>query len=116
MAAAERMASLVPDATVTIVEGAGHTVHLERPAVFEDVLRGRLTQPSSSPTVASAPNQRLQPAGAAEHRDQPGAVGAGAHGCDGRAGEHDGEQGEQDPRPPQRGDRHEHEGDAISAT
>ncbi|HEU4842184.1 MAG TPA: alpha/beta fold hydrolase [Ilumatobacteraceae bacterium] len=42
VAAAERMAALVPDATLAIVEGAGHTVHLERPAAFEDVLRGWL--------------------------------------------------------------------------
>ena len=42
VAAAERMAALVPDATLAIVEGAGHTVHLERPEAFEAVLRGWL--------------------------------------------------------------------------
>ena len=42
VAAAERMAALVPDATLAIVEGAGHTVHLEQPAAFVDVLRGWL--------------------------------------------------------------------------
>ena len=44
VAAAERMAALVPDATLAIVDGAGHTVHLERPAAFEDVLRRWLSR------------------------------------------------------------------------
>ena len=34
VAAAERMAGLLPHATLAIVDGAGHTVHLERPADF----------------------------------------------------------------------------------
>ena len=38
VAAAERMASLLPDATLEVVAGAGHTVHLERPGVFADLL------------------------------------------------------------------------------
>ena len=38
-AIAERMAALIPDATSTIIAGAGHVVHLERPAEFLDVLR-----------------------------------------------------------------------------
>lgn len=36
---AARMATLVPNATLAIVEGAGHTVHLEQPALFSDVLQ-----------------------------------------------------------------------------
>jgi pimeloyl-ACP methyl ester carboxylesterase len=36
--AAERMAGLLAHATVAIVEGAGHTVHLERPDEFSDLL------------------------------------------------------------------------------
>ena len=39
VAAAERMASLVPHATLEIVADAGHTVHLERPEAFLAVLR-----------------------------------------------------------------------------
>jgi 2-succinyl-6-hydroxy-2,4-cyclohexadiene-1-carboxylate synthase len=38
VAAAERMASLLPDATLITVEDAGHTVHLERPDDFAGVL------------------------------------------------------------------------------
>lgn len=37
--AAERMAALLPDATLEVVPGAGHTVHLEQPAVFDALLR-----------------------------------------------------------------------------
>jgi 2-succinyl-6-hydroxy-2,4-cyclohexadiene-1-carboxylate synthase len=37
--AAERMAALLPDATLEVVAGAGHTVHLEQPAAFEALLR-----------------------------------------------------------------------------
>jgi 2-succinyl-6-hydroxy-2,4-cyclohexadiene-1-carboxylate synthase len=36
--AAERMAGLLPHPTVAIVDGAGHTVHLERPDEFRDLL------------------------------------------------------------------------------
>lgn len=38
VAAAERMAALLPEATLEIVAGAGHTVHLERPDAFRAVL------------------------------------------------------------------------------
>jgi len=42
---AERMAAAMPQADLAIVEGAGHSVHLEQPAAFLDVLttwlRGR---------------------------------------------------------------------------
>jgi 2-succinyl-6-hydroxy-2,4-cyclohexadiene-1-carboxylate synthase len=36
--AVERMAGLLPHPTVAIVEGAGHTVHLERPDEFRELL------------------------------------------------------------------------------
>lgn len=39
VAATERMATQLPDATAEIVDDAGHTVHLEQPAAFEEVLR-----------------------------------------------------------------------------
>jgi 2-succinyl-6-hydroxy-2,4-cyclohexadiene-1-carboxylate synthase len=42
VAAAERMAALLPQATLTVVEGSGHTVHLEQPAAFLAVLDGWL--------------------------------------------------------------------------
>ncbi|MET0144990.1 MAG: alpha/beta fold hydrolase [Ilumatobacteraceae bacterium] len=38
VAAAERMATLLPLATVAVVADAGHTVHLEQPTPFLDVL------------------------------------------------------------------------------
>ncbi len=38
VAAAERMAGLLPDATLAVIDGAGHTVHLERPDAFVAVL------------------------------------------------------------------------------
>jgi 2-succinyl-6-hydroxy-2,4-cyclohexadiene-1-carboxylate synthase len=44
VAAAERMAGLLPDATLAVVEGAGHSVHLEQPGPFEGVLRTWLTR------------------------------------------------------------------------
>jgi len=37
-ALAERMAALLPRPTLAVVEGAGHTVHLERPDEFSDLL------------------------------------------------------------------------------
>jgi 2-succinyl-6-hydroxy-2,4-cyclohexadiene-1-carboxylate synthase len=37
-AIAYEIAELVPDATVTIVPGAGHAVHLERPDAIIDTL------------------------------------------------------------------------------
>lgn len=39
VALAERLAATLPDAELAIVADAGHTVHLERPAAFIDVLR-----------------------------------------------------------------------------
>ena len=41
--AAERMAGLLPDATLAVIDGAGHTVHLERPADFLAALDAWLT-------------------------------------------------------------------------
>jgi 2-succinyl-6-hydroxy-2,4-cyclohexadiene-1-carboxylate synthase len=38
VALAARMAGLIPDATVAVVEGAGHTVHLERTDEFVELL------------------------------------------------------------------------------
>jgi 2-succinyl-6-hydroxy-2,4-cyclohexadiene-1-carboxylate synthase len=38
VAIAERLAGLVPHATLDVVDGAGHAVHLERPDVFASVL------------------------------------------------------------------------------
>jgi pimeloyl-ACP methyl ester carboxylesterase len=35
---AENMADLLPDATVAVVDGAGHSVHLEQPAATVQVL------------------------------------------------------------------------------
>ena len=43
VAAAERMAALIPDVTLAVVDGAGHTVHLEQPAAFLTVLDAWLT-------------------------------------------------------------------------
>lgn len=44
VAAAERMAALLPDATLDVVPDAGHTVHLEQPAAFEALLRRWFTR------------------------------------------------------------------------
>jgi pimeloyl-ACP methyl ester carboxylesterase len=38
IAVARRMASLIRDATVTVVAGAGHAVHLERPDAVIDAI------------------------------------------------------------------------------
>jgi 2-succinyl-6-hydroxy-2,4-cyclohexadiene-1-carboxylate synthase len=51
VALAERLASTIPGAELAVVEGAGHTVHLEQPDRFLDVLlpwlaRGRRGVPS----------------------------------------------------------------------
>jgi 2-succinyl-6-hydroxy-2,4-cyclohexadiene-1-carboxylate synthase len=35
----QRMAQLIPRATLDVIDGAGHTVHLERPMAFIDVVR-----------------------------------------------------------------------------
>ena len=42
VAIAERMADAIPDATLAVLDDAGHTVHLERPEAFVDVLDGWL--------------------------------------------------------------------------
>jgi pimeloyl-ACP methyl ester carboxylesterase len=39
---AERMVALLPDATLHIVEGAGHQAHLDQPAEFHSLLVSRL--------------------------------------------------------------------------
>jgi 2-succinyl-6-hydroxy-2,4-cyclohexadiene-1-carboxylate synthase len=56
-AIAERMAASLPRATLAVVPDAGHTVHVERPDAFVDVLERWLADhpPSASPAVASAP-------------------------------------------------------------
>jgi 2-succinyl-6-hydroxy-2,4-cyclohexadiene-1-carboxylate synthase len=55
-AIAERMAAALPDAMLAIVDGAGHTVHLEQPDAFVDLLERWLGQPPSArPSVASRP-------------------------------------------------------------
>jgi 2-succinyl-6-hydroxy-2,4-cyclohexadiene-1-carboxylate synthase len=43
VAAAERMAALLPRATVAIIDGAGHAAHLEQPAAFLAVVEPWLT-------------------------------------------------------------------------
>ena len=42
VAIAERMAGRFPDATLAIIDGAGHTAHLERPDAFLAVLEAWL--------------------------------------------------------------------------
>jgi 2-succinyl-6-hydroxy-2,4-cyclohexadiene-1-carboxylate synthase len=44
VAAAERMASLLPNATLEVVASAGHTVHLERPEAFVALLEAWLAR------------------------------------------------------------------------
>ena len=48
VAAAERMAGLLPHATLAIVPDAGHTVHLEQPAAFEALVRPWLARSLTS--------------------------------------------------------------------
>jgi 2-succinyl-6-hydroxy-2,4-cyclohexadiene-1-carboxylate synthase len=43
LAIAERMAELIADATVIVIEGAGHAVHLEAPDAFAGALDGWLS-------------------------------------------------------------------------
>lgn len=53
-----RLAASVPGSTLRVVEGAGHTVHLEQPAVFVEIVRSWLATsqlPSASPIDASNP-------------------------------------------------------------
>ena len=40
VAIAERMAGLIPDATLEVIEGAGHSVPLEQPDAFAGALDG----------------------------------------------------------------------------
>jgi 2-succinyl-6-hydroxy-2,4-cyclohexadiene-1-carboxylate synthase len=49
VAAAERMAGLLPRPTLAVVDGAGHTVHLEQPAAFAELLTGWLAATASAP-------------------------------------------------------------------
>ena len=43
VAIAQRMTESVPDATLAVIEGAGHSVHLERPDAFAGALDGWLS-------------------------------------------------------------------------
>jgi 2-succinyl-6-hydroxy-2,4-cyclohexadiene-1-carboxylate synthase len=51
---AERLASTIPDADLAIVEGAGHTVHLEQPDRFLDVLLPWLATHAESPNPSAS--------------------------------------------------------------
>jgi 2-succinyl-6-hydroxy-2,4-cyclohexadiene-1-carboxylate synthase len=53
-AIAERLADAIPDATLEVIDDAGHAVHLERPDVFLDVLT-RDQPPRARPSAARAP-------------------------------------------------------------
>ena len=56
VALGERLAATIPGADLAIVEGAGHTVHLEQPDAFLDVLLPWLAHAeSASPDASSAP-------------------------------------------------------------
>jgi 2-succinyl-6-hydroxy-2,4-cyclohexadiene-1-carboxylate synthase len=57
VALAHRLRAAIPDADMAIVEGAGHTVHLEQPARFLDVLLPWLDAhaDSASPSASSTP-------------------------------------------------------------
>ena len=57
VALGERLAATIPGADLEIVDGAGHTVHLERPDAFLDVLVPWLDghADSPSPMVSSSP-------------------------------------------------------------
>ena len=56
-AVAAGMAEQIPDATVEVVAGSGHSVHLEQAQEFLERLQAWLDRhpPSASPTAASAP-------------------------------------------------------------
>lgn len=58
VAAAVRLAELLPRATLAIVEGAGHTVHLERPDAFSDVLCDWLARTATDATQATDATNR----------------------------------------------------------
>jgi 2-succinyl-6-hydroxy-2,4-cyclohexadiene-1-carboxylate synthase len=47
VAIAQQMAARLPAAWLTVVPGAGHTIHLERPALFDEVVLGWLDGQSS---------------------------------------------------------------------
>jgi 2-succinyl-6-hydroxy-2,4-cyclohexadiene-1-carboxylate synthase len=57
VALGERLAAAIPGADLAVVDGAGHTVHLERPDDFLAVLLPWLDRhaESASPTVSSTP-------------------------------------------------------------
>jgi pimeloyl-ACP methyl ester carboxylesterase len=48
---AEEMATLIPRSEVLIVHGAGHTVHLEQPAVFNRLVRDFLLEQQDTSDV-----------------------------------------------------------------
>jgi len=53
VALAGRMAAAIPSATLAIVEGAGHPVHLEQPRAFVDLLAAWLAQTRQRPAPPS---------------------------------------------------------------
>lgn len=57
VAVAERLAATIPAADLAIVDGAGHTVHLEQPGAFLDVLHPWLRShaDNASPSANSTP-------------------------------------------------------------
>lgn len=57
VALAERLASALPNAELTVIEGAGHTVHLEQPDRFTTALLGWLDRhaDSAEPPASSTP-------------------------------------------------------------
>lgn len=52
---ARRMGNLIPDSTIAIVPGAGHTVHLEKPDEFADLVTGSLRSNTIVRTGAPRP-------------------------------------------------------------
>lgn len=53
VALAQRLATAIPGADLAVVEGAGHTVHLERPDAFLDLLLPWLDRHADSPNPAA---------------------------------------------------------------
>jgi len=53
VALAERLAAAIPSADLAIIEGAGHTVHLERPTAVTDLLTTWLDRTTPSPPPPS---------------------------------------------------------------
>ena len=75
-AIAERMAALIPDATLAVIAGAGHAVHLERPAEFLEVLRRWLDATPVGPADRDAGRlSRRAAARASSGRRTPAAAG-----------------------------------------